>query len=106
MTIERPSSGPLALLTEEEFSEFIWCLGAMTFNSIPAAALARHKRSLNTVKDYLDIMPGDSRPSALAKEYFKDLAGSKATEELAKKWFGKSASELAGEVSRSLAKGL
>ena len=102
MNENRPASGPVAELTEGEFREFIWALGSITFRTVGAAAFARHDRPLSTVKDYLDLLPTDPRPLALAKEYLKDLSGKMTTEELSQKWFGKSAAGLAGEMARKL----
>lgn len=95
----RPTAGPLAELTEEELSDFIWCLGWIAFRSIPTAAYARHGHPLNSIIDYLDIYPTDVQPVALAKEFLRDLAGNLGTEELAKKWYGKDVGTLSREVS-------
>jgi len=98
MSDPRPTSGPLAELSLEEFSDFIWNLGWITFRSIHGAAFARHQHPRYTIKDYLDIMPNDPRPEALAKEYLKDLSGNMKTEELARKWFLKDSKALMAEA--------
>jgi hypothetical protein len=98
----RPQSGPLAELTEEEFQQFVWNLGLLSFNAIYASAFARHKGPLNTIKDYLDVMPGDPRPMALAKEYLKDLTKKMPTETFSLKWLNKSSRWVAYDASMYL----
>lgn len=89
---------PLAVLSDQGFSVFIAKIGSIFFNAPAAAALARHKRPLNTVKDYLDISPGDDLALNLAKEYTKDIL-TLTTDLLARKWFGKSSKNLAREAA-------
>lgn len=97
----RPAQGPLAELSEEEFSEFLFHLGGMVWRTPATAAFARHKRPLNTVKDYLDIYPKDSPALKLAKEFWRDLAGrgNMTTNELCLKWYGKGEIYTAADVT-------
>jgi hypothetical protein len=99
----QPVKGPLASLTEEEFSRFIWKLGILLFNSVQASSFARHEFPMSTVADYLDINKDDTHADCLAKEYFRGIAKRKRTQELAVKWFHGEPSEIAETVSGKLA---
>lgn len=105
--MKQPTKGPLAVLSEEEFSMFICQLGYLVFNTPSAAAFARHKGPLNTVADYLDIYKTDEPYVRLAKEYWRDLAYASRrqgnTEKLVEKWFLATTLELGNEVSAALA---
>ncbi len=92
---------PLGVLSDQDFSVFIGKIGLIFLNAPAAAALARHKRPLNTMKDYLDISPGKDQAINLAKEYTKDIL-TLTTEQLALKWFGKSSKDLAQETASLL----
>lgn len=105
--MNQPNKGPLSELSEDDFDFFIKKLGWLVFNTIGAAALARHRSPLNTVQDYLDHSPEDDLPMKLAKEYWRDLASKKLqTHELCKKWFLSNRSELGAIVAKGLADNL
>lgn len=79
---------PTTGFTSEEMGVFRSILGGLAFSIPGAAKLARHKRPMSTVRDYLDIQPKDDKITKAAKEYLKDLARMN-TDELWGKWDGK-----------------
>lgn len=97
----KPVRGPLAELTEKELTEFIFLVGSMAYRTPAASAFARHVWPLDTVRDYLDILPGNSQVKKLATEFWRDLAGKGAltTDELCRKWYGKSSYETQDAIS-------
>jgi hypothetical protein len=98
----QPKSGLLSRLSPEDFEAFYTHLGWLIFKSVPAAAFARHKRPLNTIRDYLDVLDNDPEPIAMAKRFIHDILTGKNTDELAESWFGADASLLAAQVSEDL----
>ncbi len=95
-------SEAIAALSPEEFKEFLLQLGSLVFNTVPAAAFARHKCPLDTVRDYLDVPKNPS--TALAVEFYKDLLGRHATtEKLSETWFGQTTRELYASAIHLLA---
>lgn len=95
------TQNPLAVLSDVSFEVFLNKIGSIFFNAPAAAALARHKKPLNTIKDYLDSNPNDELALNLAKEYVQDVL-SMDTEGLARKWYGKGAHELARDTANLL----
>lgn len=103
----KPTKGPLSELTDDEFDEFIVRLGFLCFRTPAGSAFARHRSPLSTVADYLDIYPDDPKVGRLAATFWKDFCARKlSTDEICLKWYGLNAQDLAGEVSKGLAKKL
>lgn len=100
----KPSRGPLSALSDDEFSAFIFMVGTIFFNSVGAAAFARHKRPLNTIRDYLDPAEGkDERHEVLAREFVRDLARERLdTAAMALKWHGVGPDALQLEFSEGI----
>ncbi len=70
------------------------------FRTTPAAAFARHRNPLNTVRDYFDTS-NDSTVQALAGQFWKALVARDATTEfLSKQWFGMDANDLSAKVAQ------
>jgi hypothetical protein len=85
----KPTKGPLSELTDDEFKEFIVCLGILVFKSPIAATFARHTHPFSTAQDYLHPDPSDTKPAYLAMAFWVDLCKRKLkTEDLSEKWFG------------------
>jgi len=100
----QPVNGPLAELPPCDFEEFIRELGGMVWATPGAAAFARHEGPLDTIKDYMDIEPEESKPRRIAKELWKDLCGRTLNvDQLCRKWYGKSAMEMRDGIIQDLA---
>lgn len=96
----KPDRGPLASLSEEDFSYFIAHLGWLAFNSVGASAFARHRWPLDTSRDYLDIKDPDPIVT-LAKRYWRELV-TFDTKTMAERWFESTPGELFSLISNRL----
>ncbi len=103
----KPTKGPLAKLSDDEFDEFIVKLGFLVFRMIPVSAFARHDHPTSTIASYLDLSGRRTTPQEIAKELLKDICWMKMdTKALSEKWFEESAGELAYKVSLDLERDL